>query len=102
MNSGNQITARTVSIGPMGPADACQEVTVHLSAAPGPRWQACFNFLLQGRDVPLLRDHVMFEGASFSSWALPGRAEAFREELPRLLTSTGALAHAQGLKDAAR
>ncbi|AAY49191.1 hypothetical protein [Xanthomonas campestris] len=102
MNSGNQITARTVSIGPMGSADAGQKVTVHLSAAPGPRWQACFNFLLRGRDVPLLRDHVMFEGASFSSWALPGRAEAFREELPRLLASTGALAHAQGLKDAAR
>ncbi|MCW2039266.1 hypothetical protein XcmpCFBP7700_08500 [Xanthomonas campestris] len=102
MNSGNQITARTVSIGPMGSADAGQEVTVHLSAVPGPRWQACFNFLLQGRDVPLLRDHVMFEGASFSGWALPGRAEAFREELPRLLASTGALAHAQGLKDAAR
>ncbi len=102
MNSSTQITARTITITPAGAASAGSEVVVHLSASPDPRWQACFNFIVQGRDGFFLQGRPVFDNASFHGILQAGQAEAFRQELPDLLVSTGALARAQVNKDAAR
>ncbi|MBB4654567.1 hypothetical protein GGR73_001066 [Xanthomonas sp. F14] len=101
MNS-SQITARTITVTPASTASAGSEVVVQLSASPDPRWQACFHFVVQGRDGFFLQGRPVFDNASFHGILQAGQAEAFRQELPDLLVSASALARAQVNKDAAR
>lgn len=101
MNSSHQITARTITVTPAGTASA-GEVVVQLSASPDPRWQACFHFVVQGRDGFFLQGRPVFDNTSLHGLLQAGQAEAFRQELPDLLVSASVLARAQVKKDAAR
>lgn len=101
MNS-SQITARTITVTPASTASASSEVVVQLSASPDPRWQACFHFVVQGRDGFFLQGRPVFDNASFHGVLQAGQAEAFRQELPDVLISASMLARAQVNKDAAR
>ncbi|NIK53525.1 hypothetical protein FHY14_003385 [Xanthomonas arboricola] len=101
MNS-SQITARTITVTPASTASAGSEVVVQLSASPDPRWQACFHFVVQGRDGFFLQGRPVFDNASFHGVLQAGQAEAFRQELPDVLVSASVLARAQVNKDAAR
>ncbi|KQQ75704.1 hypothetical protein ASF73_07890 [Xanthomonas sp. Leaf131] len=103
MNSSNQISARTIAFAPKSSAnDAGNVIEVQLTGHPDPRWRACFNFVLQGRQVAYLHDSPSFDNASFRASVLPGCADAFRQELPELIASASALARAQTMKDATR
>lgn len=79
MNS-SQITARTITVTPASTASAGSEVVVQLSASPDPRWQACFHFVVQGRDGFFLQGRPVFDNASFHGVLQAGQAEAFRQE----------------------
>ncbi|GAE58181.1 hypothetical protein XPN_0087 [Xanthomonas arboricola pv. pruni MAFF 301427] len=79
MNS-SQITARTITVTPASTASAGSEVVVQLSASPDPRWQACFHFVVQGRDGFFLQGRPVFDNASFHGVLQAGQAEAFRQD----------------------
>ncbi|NHF67011.1 hypothetical protein FFY45_15015 [Xanthomonas hortorum] len=103
MNSSSQISVRAFSAAPKNTAsDASSLIEVHLSSSPDPRWRACFNFVLQGREIAYLQDKPVFDHASFKATLLPGYADSFRQELPELIAAASALARAQTNKDASR
>ncbi len=102
MSTGNPITARTITAVP-GEADRkSRKVVVELSAQPDPRWQACFHFVLQGRDGLFLQTRPVFDGATFEGVVAADQVDAFWQELPEVIATANALTRAQANKDAGR
>ncbi|CAD0339723.1 hypothetical protein CFBP498_26760 [Xanthomonas hortorum pv. vitians] len=101
MNSGIQITARSVNIVRGDPSvDASLEaVEVNLSAAPSPRWQACFEFVAQDRQGSLWRERPQFDRDVLRLLAVKGQVAAIRQEIPDLVSAASRLSFAQGLID---
>ncbi len=102
MNSGNQITARAVSVAPGSTGRSSIKVTVELTGNPDPRWQACFNFVVQGRDGFFMKARPVFDGGSFAGEVPAEQVDAFRQELPEVIVAANVLARAQANKDALR
>ncbi len=102
MNSGNQITARIASVVPGSTGRSSSKVTVELSGAPDPRWLACFNFVVQGRDGFFMQDRPVFDRGTFEGEVLAEQIDAFRLQLPEVVAAANVLANAQANKDASR
>ncbi|USJ01941.1 hypothetical protein MUG10_07285 [Xanthomonas prunicola] len=102
MNIGTQITARTVTFTSVETGRASSKVVVELSGNPDPRWQSCFNFVVQGRDGLYMEGRPRFDRSSFEGVLPTSEVDAFRHDLPEVLASTDTLARAQARKDADR
>lgn len=100
MKSGNQITARTVTVAPDDTGRAGSKITVELSAHPDPRWQACFQFVVQGRDGFFMDARPVFDRGSFEGMVPPAHVDGFRQELNDVIAAANVLARAQANKDA--
>ncbi|MCL1532269.1 hypothetical protein A7D16_20180 [Xanthomonas nasturtii] len=100
MNSGSQITARAVSVARGSTGRASSTVVVELSGTPDPRWQACFQFVVQGRDGFFMETRPVFERGSFEGVVAADDLEAFRQQLNDVIAAANVLARAQANKDA--
>ncbi|MEA9563448.1 MULTISPECIES: hypothetical protein [Xanthomonas] len=102
MNSGNQITARAVSVAPGSTGRSSSKLMVELSSNPDPRWLACFNFVVQGRDGFFMQARPVFDRGSFEGEVPAEQVDAFRQQLHEVIAAANVLASAQANKDALR
>lgn len=100
MSTGSTITARTITAVPSDVDRKIRKVVVDLSAHPDPRWQACFHFVLQGRDGLFLQARPLFDGAALEGVIAADQVDAFWNALPEVIAKADALARAQANKDA--